>query len=46
MTLRCPRATYQDGILRVELPLADPQSHIRSVPIERASSAPADIGES
>jgi len=40
------QATYQDGILRVELPLADPQSHIRSVPIERASSAPADIGES
>ena len=40
------RATYQDGILRVELPLADPQSHIRSVPIERGSSAPADIGES
>jgi HSP20 family protein len=36
------RATYQDGILRVELPLSDPQSHIRSVPIER-STAPADI---
>ncbi|MBW3609746.1 MAG: Hsp20/alpha crystallin family protein [Actinobacteria bacterium] len=32
------RATYQDGILRVELPLADPQSHIRSVPIERGGT--------
>jgi HSP20 family protein len=32
------RATYLDGILRVELPLADPQSHIRSVPIERGSA--------
>ena len=29
------RATYQDGILRVELPLADPDSQTRSVPIER-----------
>jgi HSP20 family protein len=29
------RATYQDGILRVELPLADPDSGTRSVPIER-----------
>jgi HSP20 family protein len=37
------RATYQDGILRVELPLADPQSRIRSVPIERGSAAPADL---
>ena len=33
------RATYQDGILRVELPLADPQAHTRNVPIERGSSA-------
>jgi HSP20 family protein len=32
------RATYQDGILRVELPLADPESQTRSVPIERANS--------
>ena len=32
------RATYQDGILRVELPLADPQSHVRSVPIERGDT--------
>ena len=32
------RATYQDGILRVELPLADPESHTRSVPIERGST--------
>ena len=31
------RATYQDGILRVELPLAEPQSHTRSVPIQRSS---------
>lgn len=29
------RASYQDGILRVELPLADPQSGTRRVPIER-----------
>ena len=39
------RATYLDGILRVELPLADPQSHIRSVPIERGAASPADIEE-
>ena len=32
------RATYQDGILRVELPLAEPESHTRSVPIERGGS--------
>jgi HSP20 family protein len=32
------RATYQDGILRVELPLADPESQTRSVPIERGRS--------
>lgn len=32
------RATYQDGILRVELPLADPQSRTRTVPIERGGS--------
>jgi len=32
------RATYQDGILRVELPLADPQSHVRNVPIERGGT--------
>jgi HSP20 family protein len=37
------RATYQDGILRVELPLADPQSRTRSVPIERGD--PAEIEE-
>ncbi len=36
------RATYQDGILRVELPLADPQSSTRSVPIERGGSAEVD----
>ena len=28
------RATYQDGILRVELPLADAQSRTRAVPIQ------------
>ena len=33
------RATYQDGILRVELPLADPQSSTRSVPIQRGGNA-------
>ena len=32
-------ATYQDGILRVELPLADPRSRARSVPIERTGAA-------
>ncbi len=37
------RATYQDGILRVELPLADPQSHTRHVPIERGASSAPDI---
>ena len=37
------RATYQDGILRVELPLADPQSHTRNVPIERGGSSAPDI---
>ncbi|CAN5207141.1 hypothetical protein BH20ACT16_BH20ACT16_02280 [soil metagenome] len=33
------RATYQDGILRVELPLADPQSRTRSVPIQRGETS-------
>jgi HSP20 family protein len=33
------RATYQDGILRVELPLSDSQAHTRNVPIERGGSA-------
>ena len=31
-------ATYQDGILRVELPLADEQSRTRNVPIERSGA--------
>jgi HSP20 family protein len=35
------RATYQDGILRVELPLASPEGRTRTVPIERARSARA-----
>jgi HSP20 family protein len=30
------RATYLDGILRIELPLARPESRSRSVPIEVA----------
>jgi HSP20 family protein len=30
------RATYTDGILRIELPLARPEAHARSVPIEIA----------
>jgi HSP20 family protein len=30
------RATYQDGILRVELPLAQPEDRTRRVPIERS----------
>lgn len=29
-------ATYQDGILRVELPLAEPEGCTRQVPIERS----------
>lgn len=29
-------ATYEDGILRVELPLVRPEGHTRSVPIERS----------
>jgi HSP20 family protein len=36
------RATYQDGILRVELPLADPQSHVRNVPIERGGTVASE----
>ena len=42
------RATYEDGILRVELPLADVESQTRSVPIERArgSTPPPGIIES
>ena len=28
-------ATYDDGILRVELPLTEPEDRSRSVPIER-----------
>ena len=35
------RATYRDGILRVELPLARPERRSRQVPIE----VPADGGE-
>jgi HSP20 family protein len=30
------RATYQDGILRVELPLAQPEDRTRRVPIQRS----------
>ncbi len=41
------RATYQDGILRVELPLAAAELHSRSVPIVRGrSSAAPEITES
>lgn len=29
-------ATYRDGVLRVELPLAEPEDNTRRVPIERA----------
>jgi HSP20 family protein len=29
-------ATYRDGVLRVELPLAEPEDETRRVPIERA----------
>jgi HSP20 family protein len=31
-------ATYQDGVLRVELPLAEPEERTRRVPIERSDS--------
>jgi HSP20 family protein len=31
-------ASYTDGILRVELPLAEPEDNTRRVPIERADS--------
>ncbi len=37
------RATYRDGILRVELPLADQQSRTRNVPIQRGGPAEPDI---
>jgi len=41
------RATYQDGILRVELPLAAAEARTRSVPIQRGrSSAPPEVTES
>jgi HSP20 family protein len=30
------RATYEDGILRVELPLVRPTEHARHVPVERS----------
>ena len=32
-------ASYHDGILRVELPLVQPESRSRSVPIERGEDA-------
>jgi len=35
------RATYQDGILRVELPLAAAEARTQSVPIERGRSSSA-----
>jgi len=41
------RASYRDGILRVELPLADIESRKRTVPIEHGrSSVPPGITES
>ncbi len=36
------RAVYEDGLLRVELPLAEPEPLRRSVPIEVERSAPED----
>ena len=36
------RATYRDGILRVELPLADAQARTRTVPIQRGGPAEGD----
>jgi HSP20 family protein len=34
------RAVYENGMLRVELPLAEPSSHARTVPIEVAEERP------
>jgi HSP20 family protein len=34
-------ATYQDGVLRVELPLAEPEERTQRVPIERSDSEDA-----
>jgi HSP20 family protein len=39
------RATYRDGMLRVELPLARPEARKRSVPIEVPSSAAHELEE-
>jgi HSP20 family protein len=39
------RATYRDGILRVELPLAQPEERRRSVPIEVPDAHDADDAE-
>ncbi|MDQ3849690.1 MAG: Hsp20/alpha crystallin family protein [Actinomycetota bacterium] len=39
------RASYRDGILRVELPLARPKSRTRTVPIERAKPPDASLPE-
>jgi HSP20 family protein len=33
------KATYDDGILRVELPLRDQEAETRTVPVERADDA-------
>jgi HSP20 family protein len=38
-------AQYEDGMLRVELPLAPAEPRARAVPIEPGDAAPAQIGE-
>jgi HSP20 family protein len=35
-------ASYHDGLLRVELPVAQPESRTRTVPIERGGDGDAD----
>jgi len=40
------RAHYEDGILRIELPLARPSARARSVPIETARSSPSRLESS
>jgi HSP20 family protein len=39
------RATYRDGILRVELPLAQPEERRRSVPIEVRGAGSDEVTE-
>ena len=36
------RATYDNGILRVEVPVAEPESQVRSIPVKKAATGPGD----